>query len=287
MQAIAKDVYIENGYPGVTLGVISLAHGLFQIDAPPSPEDARTWRAALLSLGGGSERLLVNLDAHPDRTLGARSMDCTIIVHEKTAQVFRSRPNTFKAQGEETGADWESIPGLGNVRWIIPEITFSHQMAIHWDDDASIVLEHHPGPSAGASWVVMAREKVVFIGDAVLRNQPPFLAGADLPEWLETLKLLLSSAYRGWLVVSGRGGLVNADAIRDQKEYLEQLLNKIGKLAQKKSPPEAVENLVTPLLNPFKIPAHRRKQYAQRLRYGLYHYYGRHYHPSSNITGEE
>jgi glyoxylase-like metal-dependent hydrolase (beta-lactamase superfamily II) len=287
MQAIAKDVYIENGYPGVTLGVISLAHGLFQIDAPPSPEDARTWRAALLSLGGGSERLLVNLDAHPDRTLGARSMDCTIVVHEKTAQVFRSRPNTFKAQGEETGADWESIPGLGNVRWIIPEITFSHQMAIHWDDDASIVLEHHPGPSAGASWVVMGREKVVFVGDAVLRNQPPFLAGADLPEWLETLKLLLSPAYRGWLVVSGRGGLVNVDAIRDQKEYLEQLLNKIGKLAQKKSPPEAVENLVTPLLNPFKIPANRRKQYTQRLRYGLYHYYGRHYHPSSNISGEE
>ena len=48
MQTIAKDVYIENGYPGVTLGVISLPHGLLQIDAPPSPEDARTWRAALL-----------------------------------------------------------------------------------------------------------------------------------------------------------------------------------------------------------------------------------------------
>jgi glyoxylase-like metal-dependent hydrolase (beta-lactamase superfamily II) len=287
MQAIAKDVYIENGYAGVTLGVISLAHGLFQIDAPPSPEDARTWRAALLSLGGGSERLLVNLDAHPDRTLGARAMDCTIVVHEKTAQVFRSRPNTFKAQGEETGADWESIPGLGNVRWIIPEITFSHQMAIHWDDDAPIVLEHHPGPSAGATWVIMGHEKVVFVGDAVLRNQPPFLAGADLPEWVETLKLLLSPAYRGWLVVSGRGGLVNADAIRDQKEYLEQLLNKIEKLAQKKSSPDAVENLVIPLLNPFKIPANRRKQYTQRLRYGLYHYYGRHYHPSSNISGEE
>ena len=37
MQAIAKDIYIEDAYPGVTLGVISLAHGLLQIDAPPSP----------------------------------------------------------------------------------------------------------------------------------------------------------------------------------------------------------------------------------------------------------
>jgi cyclase len=287
MQAIAKDVYVENGYPGVTLGVVSLAHGLFQIDAPPSPEDARTWRAALLSLGGGSERLLVNLDAHPDRTLGSRAMDCTIVVHDKTAQVFRSRPNTFKAQGEETGADWEGIPGLGNVRWIIPEITFSHQMTIHWNDDFPIVLEHHPGPSTGATWVVLESEKVVFVGDAVLRNQPPFLAGADIPEWLDSLKLLLSPTYRGWLVVSGRGGLVNADAIRVQRDYLDQLLNKIGKLAQKKSQPGDMESLVAPFLNPFKIPANRRKQYTQRLRHGLYQYYARHYHPDSNVTGEE
>jgi glyoxylase-like metal-dependent hydrolase (beta-lactamase superfamily II) len=287
MQNIAKDIYIEDEYPGVTLGVISLTHGLLQIDAPPSPEDARAWRAALLSLGGSSERLLVNLDAHPDRTLGARAMDCTIVAHDKTAQVFRSRPNTFKAQGEETGADWESIPGLGNVRWIMPEITFSHQMTLHWDDNVPVILEHHPGPSAGATWVILPEEKVVFIGDAVLRNQPPFLAGADLPAWLDTLKLLLSPTYRGWLVISGRGGLVNVETIRAQRDYLDQVLSKIEKMALKKSPPEAVENLIVPLLSSFKIPANRHQKYAQRLRYGLYHYYGRHYHHASNITGEE
>jgi glyoxylase-like metal-dependent hydrolase (beta-lactamase superfamily II) len=286
MRAIAKDVYIEDDYLGVTLGAIPLTHGLIQIDAPPAPEDCRAWRAALLNLGGGSERMLINLDAHPDRTLGARAMDCTIVAHEKTAQVFRSRPNTFKAQGEETGADWESIPGLGNIRWILPEITFSHEMNIHWGETA-LLLEHHPGPSAGATWVILPEIKAVFIGDAVLRNQPPFLAGADLPDWLETLKLLLSPAYRNWLVVSGRGGLVAVDVIRAQKDYLEQVLNKVGKLAQKKSPPEALENLITPLLNPFKIPANRHQKYAQRLRYGLYHYYARHYHPASNVAGEE
>ena len=56
------------------------------------------------------------------------------MAQEKTAQVFRTRPTTFKAQGEETGADWESIPGLGNIRWVPPEITFSHQMTIHWGE---------------------------------------------------------------------------------------------------------------------------------------------------------
>lgn len=286
MQTIAKDVYVENGYPGVTLGVISLPRGLIQVDAPPSPEDGRTWRAALLNLGGSAERLLVNLDAHPDRTLGARAMDCTVVAHEKTAQVFRSRPNTFRAQGEETGSDWESIPGLANIRWILPEITFSHQMSIYWDE-VPVLLENHPGPAAGATWVILPEAKVVFVGDAVLRNQPPFLAGADLPAWVETLKLLLSPTYRNWIVVSGRGGVVAVDVIRAQRDYLEQLLNKLGKLAQKKSLPEAVENLVPSLLNPFKVPSSRHSKYAQRLRYGLYHYYVRHYHPTNNVSGEE
>lgn len=286
MRAVTKDVYIEDDYLGVTLAAIPLSHGMIQIDAPPSPEDCRAWRAALLNLGGGPERMLINLDAHPDRTLGARAMDCTIVAHEKTAQVFRSRPNTFKAQGEETGADWESVPGLGNIRWILPEITFSHEMTIHWGE-MDLLLEHHPGPSSGATWVILPEQKVVFVGDAVLKNQPPFLAGADLAEWIETVKLLLSPAYRNWTVISGRGGVVNADAIKAQKEYLDHIQSRIEKLAQKKAGPEALENLVTPLLNPFKVTASKHQKYAQRLRYGLTHYFARHYHPSSTNGGEE
>ena len=60
MDSISKQVFIEEQYPGVTLGVISNAHGLIQIDAPPSPEDGRSWRATLMGLGGGPERLLIN-----------------------------------------------------------------------------------------------------------------------------------------------------------------------------------------------------------------------------------
>ena len=105
-----------------------------------------------MSLSGGPERLLVNLDAHPDRTLGARAMDCTVIAHERTALAFRNRPNTFKAQGDETGANWEAIPGLGSVRWAPPEISFSDQLSLHWGENP-VCLEHHAGPTAGAMWV--------------------------------------------------------------------------------------------------------------------------------------
>ena len=61
MDAIANNVYIEERYLGVTLGVITQARGLIQIDAPPSPEDGRAWRASLMGMGNGPERVLINL----------------------------------------------------------------------------------------------------------------------------------------------------------------------------------------------------------------------------------
>jgi glyoxylase-like metal-dependent hydrolase (beta-lactamase superfamily II) len=286
MDTIAKNVYIEERYLGVTLGVIVQPRGLIQIDAPPSPEDGRTWRASLMGMGGGPERVLINLDAHPDRTLGARTMDCTVIAHEKTAQAFRNRPNTFKAQGDETGANWESIPGLGSVRWAPPEISFVKKMTLHWGD-TPILLESHPGPSSGAIWVILPEEKVVFVGDAVTRAQPPFLAYASLPEWIEALKLLQEPEYKGFTIVSGRGGVVTTQVVRSQVDMLKRIHDKVEKLGSKKAPPAAVDKLADQLLKDFKAPAARQKQYAHRLHYGLNHYYARHYHSTSRHLLDE
>ncbi len=286
MDAIAKNVYIEERYLGVTLGVIIQPRGLIQIDAPPSPEDGRTWRASLMGMGNGPERILINLDAHPDRTLGVRAMDCTVIAHEKTAQAFRNRPTTFKAQGDETGANWEAIPGLGSVRWAPPEISFVEKITIHWSE-TPIFLESRPGPSSGAIWVTLPEEKVVFIGDAVVKGQPPFLAHADLPEWIETLKILQEPEYKGFTIVSSRGGVVTQQVVRNQSDLLKRIYDRVDKLGKKKPATPATDKLADQFLKDFRAPAVRQKQYLHRLRYGLHHYYVRHYHPSSRNTLEE
>lgn len=286
MDAISKNVYIEDRYLGVTLGVIVQPRGLIQIDAPPSPEDGRIWRASLMGMGGGPERVLINLDAHPDRTLGARAMDCTVIAHEKTAQAFRNRPNTFKAQGDETGANWEAIPGLGSVRWAPPEISFVERMTLHWGD-MPILLENHPGPALGAIWVILPEEKVIFVGDTVAKGQPPFLAYASLPEWIEALKLLQEPEYKGYTVVSSRGGVVTPQVVRSQADILKRIHDRVEKLGAKKSAPTAIDKLADQLLKDFKVPSARQKQYAHRLRYGLNQYYARHYFATSRHLLDE
>lgn len=286
MQELSENIYIEDQYAGVTLGAINLPHGLIQIDAPPSPEDGRAWRATLLNLGGGVERVLIDLDSHPDRTLGVRAMDCTVIAHETTAQVFRSRPNTFKAQGDETGADWERIPGIGSIRWALPEITFTDQMVIHWND-IPVVLEHHPGPSAGAIWVVLPEQRIIFIGDLALKGQPPFFTNANLPSWIESLEALLKTPHRGSTVVSSRGGVISETVIRNQLEMIKKVNGDLDKLAARQASPASTEKLINPLLASIRTPAARQKTFAQRLRYGLSRYYVRHYHLTSNVEGDE
>ncbi len=277
MQEIAPNVYIDTSYAGVTLGVIGWTHGLVLIDAPLRPDDVRLWRAALLNLGGGVDRLLINLDAHYDRTLGVRAMDTTVVAHERVAQAFRNRPVTFKVQGAETGAEWEFSNGLGSVRWVPPDITFSQNMLVH-EDNAPLYLESHPGPSSGAIWVKLPAQRVVFVGDAVVVEQPPFFGRADLPAWIEELKLLLSPEFRDYFIVSGRGGLVAHAQVRQMLHLLEKAAAALDRLAEKGAPVEQTEKLIEGLMPAVELTPQRREHYCQRLRWGLRQYYARHNH---------
>jgi glyoxylase-like metal-dependent hydrolase (beta-lactamase superfamily II) len=282
MQQIKPGIYYEDAYLGVTLGALVFSHGTIMIDAPLRPEDARTWRAALLNLrGGGSARLLISLDSHLDRTLGTRAMECTVVTHQKAAQVFRNRPVIFKGQSVDNGADWENYDDAIGTRWASPDITFSDQMTLHWGGP-EIVLEHRPGPAPGSTWVVVPSAGVLYVGDAVTPPQPPFLSQADLPAWIETLDKLVSS-YRDFTIVSGRGGLLGLDAVRAMQRYLKTIHKGLERLAKRNAAPEATENLAASLLAEISFPEKFNEQYQQRLRSGLFQYYSRHYRQESSL----
>ncbi len=283
MQKIEQDIYINNTYPGVTLGVLVTPRGTIMIDSPPNPEHGRSWGAIVRSLGGGIERILVCLDAHFDRTLGLRQMDMTTMMHNAAAAKLNSHPAIFKGHIAATGAAWETCEGLGGLRWTKPKLTFSEQIMLNWGD-YPIILEHHPGPAPGASWLVMPEINVVFVGDTVLVNQPPFLAEASLSSWIEALDLLLSPKYKRYMVVSSRGGIVTTDIIREQRWYLKEIFKRLEKLHSRNEPPESTESLIPKLLSNLDFSPEFQEHYTQRLRYGLYNYYVNNYHTSETET---
>jgi glyoxylase-like metal-dependent hydrolase (beta-lactamase superfamily II) len=158
-------------------------------------------------------------------------------------------------------------------------------MTLHWGD-SPVLLEHHPGPAAGAIWVILPEEKVVFVGDAVTKNQPPFLSNANFPTWIEAVNLLMSPQYKGYTIISSRGGAVTPNAIKNQLDFLRYARDRLDRITAKKPLPSSTEKLVDSLQSWFKAPAARHKQYAQRLRYGVLHYHTRHHHASARTEDD-
>lgn len=277
MQEIADRVFIETHYPGVTLGAISREHGLILVDSPFRQDDTRSWRAALHNLGNGIARILVQMDAHIDRSMGAKAMECTILSHIEAANVFQNRPASIKAQAVDAGAEWESYNGLGSIRWGTPHITFSDHMYLHWDPNL-VEIEYRPGIADGSIWVDLPVEKVLFLGDAVLSKQSPFLSDANLPLWIDHLKSLFSKKYQDYFLVSGRDGLVTLDDAHNLIEFLSEVNEKIQDLAVQKSTLEAVGKLVPDLMKKLTyLPAKHYVLHEKRLTYGLQMYYAHRY----------
>jgi glyoxylase-like metal-dependent hydrolase (beta-lactamase superfamily II) len=281
MQELAHGIYIENTYPGVTLGALILSHGTILIDAPLRAEDARAWKAALLGLGGTFNRLLVNLDSHTDRTLGARAMECTIIAHQKTAQIFRGRPSVFKGQNAESGSEWEMQNETVGTRWAVPDITFTQKVSLYWGPP-DVILEHRPGPTPGSIWVVIPEAKIIFVGDAVLPHQPPFLASADIPAWVETLDVLAKQC-RDYTILSGRCGIVPFEVVRSQQHHLKSILKGLEKLARRNASADETKSLIPLLLADLTFSPKLEEQFTQRYHHGLYQYYAHHYRPSDLV----
>lgn len=276
MQVIKEGIYYQDAYAGVTLGAVVLPHGTLLIDSPLILDQARSWKSILLTQSRGMHRLLVNLDEHFDRTLGNRYMDLPIMAHKCGADVFNNRSNVFKGQSFDTGSEWEKYPEIIGSRWIQPNITFDDHLRIHWGNH-EIHFDHRQGPTPGAIWVELPSDNIVFIGDAVLENQPPFLADADIHLWLETLSLLRSRKYKDYAIISGRSGLISIDTVRNQHGQLKSILGRLETLAKRESSPEDTQKLVPSILSKYKFPQQHMSFYTHRLTYGLQQYYLKHY----------
>ncbi len=279
MQAITEGIYYQDAYAGVILGAIILPHGTLLIDSPLKSDDARSWKSIQLTQSRGMHRLLVNLDEHTDRTIGNRFMDLTIIAHQKVAQIFSGRTTVFKGQAAECGAEWEKYPEIIGSRWTQPSITFNQHLNLHWSD-LEIILDHRPGPTAGSIWVDIPAKKIAFIGDCVAKNQPPFLAFANIPVWQETLNILLSGKYDDYTLISGRSGIISLEDVRQQATFFSELFEKLEAESRAGSFDENIDPHISKLLAQFDYDPQLELFYTQRLKYGLNQYFQNHYSPT-------
>lgn len=271
MRKIKRNIYFESNYAGVSIGAFLFSGHTVLVDAPLKPEDGRAWLTALKDAGASPHMTLVQLDAHPDRTLGAQTLQADVLAHEEIARQFRRRAAVFKTVRQESGAEWESTPGLTGLRWVLPRITFSHTAQLHFDD-TQLHIQPRPGPGPDACWLLAPNEGVLFIGDVLTIDQPPFIGQADIPQWMEQLEELQSRQYKDYTIIAGRGGKAEARDAKQMHSLLKDMHGKLRGISRSKNASAEIEKLAAKYADRYKPSLKLRPLYGQRLRYGMQEY---------------
>jgi len=276
MRELASGIYLEKKYPGVQVAAITGSDGLMLVDCPLRADDAREWVAALSNLG--PPRYLVALDHHPDRILGSRGLDVTLVAHDRTRDEVSSWPDAFKGSTHPIGAEADHLKRITGVTKAVPQISFSNETMIYLGD-RSARLWHMPGPMPGAIWITLSDTKMVFVGDAVTKSEPPYFGEADLEAWLDILDELRSPAFSGHKVVSARDGLIDRTAINAMARFLRRIPPAVAKLEAKGVDLEEAFKIGAQLMSAHRVPSARREQVVQRMQASLIDYHARN-HPA-------
>ncbi len=266
MREIASGVYLERKFSGVQVAAIVGDGGLMLVDYPLRVEDGREWLAQLAELG--KPKYLVLLDHHPDRVLGARSVDVPCVAHDRTRSAVAAWPDTFKGSTRPIGGESDRLKRITGVTKAVPQISFSKEILIYLGDRV-VRLWHKPGPMAGAIWLTLSDAKVVFIGDAVTKSEPPYFGEANLEAWLRGLDELRGPAYKGYRLVSARDGFVDRNAINTMARFLRRIPAAMDRLAAKGGSPEDAAKIGAKLISSHRVTSARREQVVERMQASL------------------
>lgn len=267
MQKIAPNVYLENKYIGMNLGLVVTGQGLLLVDSPLHPEDVEEWFKVVSERG--RPKYLILLDSHPDRVLGSRTLELPAIAQDQTLQTIREWADTFKGNAHPIGAEADQLKRITGVNNAIPEITFSERMVIQMGEK-EIVFLHRPGPRPGSMWMVIPDLSVVFVGDTVTIDEPPYVGVSVLEPWLNSLDELRGSDMQSYTLISSCGGPIDRKDINHMARFLRKVQIRVEKLENGENRDEEIERLAIDLLGDFSIRPIQKDLILKRLKTGLH-----------------
>ena len=269
MQEITPTVSIQQNALGLYTGIIQTKDGTILIDSPYRTDEPKNWG----SRTGKSEAIfLVLLDTQYDRTLSAKGCDCIVVSQSDYLLPAKPRQQAVKLQEELLGAG-DSHEMIGSTsRPFSPEISFDENMNLFFGG-SDVMLEHHPGSNVAGIWAILPKEKVIFVGDSVMVNQPPFMAYSNPAAWAADMKLLASRAYKGYQIVSSRAGLVTQEQVRTMGKLMSFIENSIATLKEKNADLDTYLELIPRILKRIEYSPAEGELFFNRLRWGLTTYY--------------
>jgi glyoxylase-like metal-dependent hydrolase (beta-lactamase superfamily II) len=181
---------------------------------------------------------------------------------------MRSWPDAFKGSAHPIGGEADRLKRITGVGRAVPELGFSEALHLQLGT-REVLLEHRPGPTHGAMWVILPEAEIAFIGDTVTVAEPPFLGDAQLEAWMGQLEELRGSAFRSFLLIAGRDGVIEREHLNDMARFLRRVLHRLEHPRSGRSPAEAAAHAAAEFMRGLSLPPTRRDLVRLRLQTGL------------------
>jgi cyclase len=221
IQEIAPNIFIETGYHGANVGFVCTGEGVILFDTPTLPDDARAWHQEIRKRTDEDILYIVNTDHHRGHIMGNQYFPtASVIAHEYAWKEIRSYGdgfrtrllNLYRERFPEAAEEWGA-----SLNIVEPEITFQGRMYL-FRGDKEITLIPLGGHTPATSVIHFPNERILFAGDLVVTDRPPFLSQSNTQEWLRALTYLRKLPYD--ILIPGHGEPTSKDATEKMSEFL-------------------------------------------------------------------
>jgi cyclase len=270
IREVAPDVYVDTEYHGANVAFIVTDEGVILIDSPMLPKEARHWREEIKKYTDQEIRYIVNTDHHRAHVIGNQHFPtATVIAHEHAwkemksyGDSFRTRLiNMYRDRVPEAVAEWKR-----DLEIIKPEVTFTGRMILY-KGEKEIHLLPLGGHTPATTVVYLPNEALVFTGDLVVTNRPPFLSQGNTKEWLQALTYLRKLRYD--ILIPGHGELTGKEATENMSNYLRLVRRKVRSAYRSGLSKADTARSLSHLIRYWPIPPFEKPKADRRFKSGL------------------
>jgi cyclase len=270
IREIAPGIFVETEYHGANVAFIVTGEGVILIDTPMLPVQARLWRAEIEKRTSEPITYIINTDHHRAHVIGDQYFPtATVIAHEQAwkemksyGDSFRTRLiNMYRDRIPEAVTEWKQ-----SLEIVKPQITFTSR-TILYKGDKEIHIIPLGGHTPATSVVFMPNEKLLFAGDVVVTNRPPFLSQGSTKQWLQALTYLRKLRYD--VLIPGHGELSGKEATENMSNYLRLVRRKVRGAFLSGLPKADTARSLSHLIRYWPIPPFEKPKADRRFKSGL------------------
>jgi cyclase len=270
IREIAPDIFVETEYHGANVAFVVTGQGVILVDSPMLPDEARHWQSVIEGITDQKIIYIVNTDHHRAHVIGNQFFPtATVMAHEHAwkemksyGDSFRTRLiNMYRDRIPEAVEEWKET-----LQIIKPEITFTGR-TILYKGDKEMHLIPVGGHTPATSVVHFPNERLLFAGDVVVTNRPPFLSQGNTKEWLQALTYLRKLRYD--VLIPGHGELTGKEATEKMSEYLRMVRRKVRSAYRAGLPKADTARSLSHLIRFWPIPPFEKPKADRRFKSGL------------------